>query len=258
MNPHAVAFAGWQARLDDACRGLDAIRRVVALAETASTQDAPETRAARAGTVVTAWRQTAGRGRFGRSWADTGEEGVAASFVVQAQPGERLALVGAIAAAEACEASLGAPVGIKWPNDTFVSGRKLAGVLIERRGDLAVIGIGINALQRGFPPELSGRATSLAMLGATLDRVDVLAALIRGLDAALSATDESLAAGFHSRDVLRGTRALFATPDGPVEGEVQSIDPLRGLVVRTETGERFLPAQSTSVAEWGGIRVRAV
>lgn len=258
MNPHAVAFAGWQARLDDACRGLHAIRRVVALAETASTQDAPETRAASAGTLVTAWRQTAGRGRFGRHWADTGTEGVAASFVVEAQSGERLALIGAIAAAEACEAALGAPVGIKWPNDTFVSGRKLAGVLIERRGDLAVIGIGINVAQADFPPELAARATSLALLGAHADRVEVLCALMRALDRALEATDEALVAGFHARDALRGTRALFATPEGPVEGEVRSIDPMHGLVVRTETGERFLPAQSTSVAEWGGIRVRTV
>jgi hypothetical protein len=52
------------------------------------------------------------------------------------------------------------------------------------------------------------------------------------------------------RDALRGTRALFATPQGPVEGEVRSVDPMRGLVVRTASGEHFLPAQSTSVAEW--------
>jgi hypothetical protein len=42
-----------------------------------------------------------------------------------------------------------------------------------------------------------------------------------------------------------------------VEGEVRSIDPMRGLVVRTESGERFLPAVSTSVAEWGGVVRRA-
>jgi len=66
VNAPAVAFAEWHARLEDACRGLHAIRGVVALADTASTQDAPETRAAAAGTLVTAWRQTAGRGRFGQ------------------------------------------------------------------------------------------------------------------------------------------------------------------------------------------------
>jgi hypothetical protein len=60
-----------------------------------------------------------------------------------------------------------------------------------------------------------------------------------------------------ARDALRGHRALFATPDGPVEGEVRSIDPMRGLIVRTESGERFLPAVSTSVAEWGGVVRRA-
>jgi BirA family biotin operon repressor/biotin-[acetyl-CoA-carboxylase] ligase len=258
VNAPAVAFAEWHARLEDACRGLHAIRGVVALADTASTQDAPETRAAAAGTLVTAWRQTAGRGRFGRNWADTGTEGVAASFVVEAQSSERLALIGALAAAQACEGALGAAVGIKWPNDTIVAGRKLAGVLIERRGELAVIGIGINVSQRAFDGELAARATSLAMLGAHADRVDVLCALVRSLDGALAATDEALVAGFHARDALRGARALFATPDGPVEGEVRSIDPMHGLVVRTETGERFLPAQSTSVAEWGGVRVRAL
>ena len=258
MNPRAAAFADWQARLEDACRGCSAIRSVATLSETASTQDAPETRAAAAGTLVTTYRQTAGRGRFGRNWADTGTEGVAASFVVEAQSTERLALIGAIAAAAACESALGAPVGIKWPNDTIVGGKKLAGVLIERRGDLAVIGIGINVSQAGFGAELAARATSLAMLGAPVDRVEVLCALIASLDRALTATDAELTAQFHARDALRGTRALFATPEGPVEGEVRSVDPMRGLVVRTETGERFLPAQSTSVAEWGGIRVRAL
>jgi BirA family biotin operon repressor/biotin-[acetyl-CoA-carboxylase] ligase len=258
LTAHAVAFTCWQPRLDEACRGLRAIHSVVALEETASTQDAPETRAAQAGTLVTAWRQTAGRGRFGRRWADTGAEGVAASFVVDAQSGERLALVGAIAAAEACEAALGSAVGIKWPNDTIVGGRKLAGVLIERRGGLAVIGIGINVSQAAFPVEIASRATSLAILGASVDRLEVLAHLMRSLDRALAAPDAALVAGFHARDALRGTRALFATPEGPVEGEVRSVDPMHGLRVRTETGERFLPAQSTSVAEWGGVRVRAL
>jgi BirA family biotin operon repressor/biotin-[acetyl-CoA-carboxylase] ligase len=260
-----VAFAQWQGRLSAECMRLGQIRSAVALAETSSTQDARETRAARAGTLVTAWRQTAGRGRFGRNWADTQTAGVAASFVVEAQAGERLALIGAVAAADASEAALGssresslesgqrATVGIKWPNDTVVDGKKLAGVLIERRGDVAVIGIGINVSQERFEGELAQRATSLAILGAHVDRIDVLIALMRALDGALT----DLVARFHARDALRGTRALFATPEGPLEGEVVSIDPMHGLMVRTDTGERFLPASSTSVAEWGRARVQS-
>lgn len=257
MSASGVDIDSWRWRLNHACAALGSIKRVVVLDETPSTQDAPETRAAEAGTLVTAWRQTAGRGRFGRQWADTGTEGVAASFVVEAQSSERLALIGAVAAAEACASLLESgpgEVGIKWPNDTVVAGRKLAGVLIERRGDLAVVGIGINVAQRAFEGELAARATSLAILGTTPDRMDVLLELMRAIDAALVASDAHLVAAFARRDALRGTRALFATPEGPVEGEVVSLEPMRGLVVRTDSGERFLPALTTSVAEWGVFR----
>ena len=250
-------FSAWRARLDAACAGTTLVRQAFALEETPSTQDAPETRDAAPGTVVTAWKQTAGRGRFGRAWADTATAGIAATFVVDVQPAERLALAGAIAAADAAESALGARVGIKWPNDVVVGGRKLAGVLIETRGPRAFIGIGINVAHERFEGELESRATSLAMLGARADRIDVLCALVSAIDRALASSDAALVEQFLARDALRGTRALFATPDGPVEGEVRSVDPMRGLVVRTDSGERFLPAGSTSVAEWGGRRVRA-
>ncbi|MEY3025359.1 MAG: hypothetical protein RLZZ238_256, partial [Planctomycetota bacterium] len=78
----------------------------------------------------------------------------------------------------------------------------------------------------------------------------VLCTLVGALDRALTASDAWLVERFLERDALRGTRALFATPAGPVEGEVRSVDPMRGLVVRTAMGEHFLSAQSTSVAEW--------
>lgn len=268
-----VALADWPARLAAVCAETALFHRGIALQETASTQDAPETRAARAGTLVTAWRQTAGRGRFGRHWSDTAEAGIATTFVVDQQPAERLALAAAVAAAEAAEFALRAgaargagatgteppsvvvpprSVGIKWPNDIVVGGRKLAGALIETSGGRALIGIGMNIAQQRFEGELEARATSLAMLGVRVDRVDVLCELVRALDRALAATDAGLAEQFAARDALRGTRALFATPSGPVEGEVVSVDPMRGLVVRTDSGEHFLPANSTSVAEWAG------
>ncbi|MFZ9881412.1 MAG: hypothetical protein ACO3QC_08430, partial [Phycisphaerales bacterium] len=83
------------------------------------------------------------------------------------------------------------------------------------------------------------------------DRIDVLCALVAALDRALLASDLDLVEQFLARCALRGTRTLFSTPEGPVEGEVRSVDPMRGIVVRTASGERFLPAASTSVAEWG-------
>jgi BirA family biotin operon repressor/biotin-[acetyl-CoA-carboxylase] ligase len=250
----SVPFSAWPARLHAACADCTLLRTAVALETTTSTQDAPETRSAHAGTLVTAWRQSSGRGRFGRNWADTATMGIAVTFVVDAQPAERLALAGAVAAAEAAESTLGARVGIKWPNDIVVGGRKLAGVLIETTSGRALIGIGMNIAQPRFEAELEDRATSLAMLGAHADRIEVLCALIGTLDRALLASDAALVEHFLARDALRGTRALFSTPAGPVEGEVRSVDPMRGLVVRTDSGEHFLPAHSTSVAEWGGRR----
>ena len=247
--PHALA--DWQPRLDALCAPSSRFRRAIVLEETASTQDAAETRAASAGTFVTAWRQTAGRGRFGRSWSDTAEAGIATTFVVDTQPAERLALASAVAAADAAESALGTAVGIKWPNDIVVGGRKLAGVLIERSAGRVLMGIGLNVAQQAFAGELAQRATSLAMLGARVDRLDVLCALVMALDRALGVGDDDLLAQFHARDALRGTRALFSTPAGPVEGEVLSVDPMRGLRVRSDGREHFLPAQSTSVAEWG-------
>ena len=248
---NARPLSDWQPRLDAICAGSARFRSATVLEETLSTQDAPETRSAAPGSVVTAWRQTSGRGRFGRHWSDTGDQGVAVTFVIDAQPAERLALVGAVAAAEAAESALGAPVGVKWPNDIVIGGRKLAGVLIERSAGRVLMGIGLNVAQQAFAGELAPRATSLAMLGARVDRLDVLCALVTALDRALGAGDDDLLAQFHARDALRGTRALFSTPAGPVEGEVLSVDPMRGLRVRSDGREHFLPAQSTSVAEWG-------
>ena len=249
-----VPFAAWSERLNDACSSCALFRTAIALQETPSTQDAPETRAAPTGTVVTAWRQTAGRGRFGRVWVDRATMGLAATFVVDRQAAERLALAGAVAAADAAESVLGARVGIKWPNDIVVGGRKLAGVLIEATSARALVGIGMNITHPSFDGELESRATSLAMLGTRVDRVEVLCLLVKALDRALVASDAHLVEQFLERDALRGPRALFSTPTGPVEGEVRSVDPMRGLVLRTESGERFLPANSTSVAEWGEKR----
>ncbi|MFM7134306.1 MAG: biotin--[acetyl-CoA-carboxylase] ligase [Planctomycetota bacterium] len=240
----------WQSRLSDRCAGATLVRRAVVVAKTASTMDDPATRDAPCGTVVATLRQTSGRGRLGRAWADTGLDGVAATFVVEPQPPERIALAGALAAARAVERSLGRRVGVKWPNDIVVDGRKLAGVLVERRGDRMNVGIGINVAQRGFDETLAARATSLAILGSAVDRLEVLCALVDALDAALVSSDGELVDEFVLRDALRGTRALFATPGGPVEGEVRSVDPMRGLVVRIDSGEVFLPAATTSVAEW--------
>lgn len=254
----------WPARLEEALdrcgRHLRAVRVV---AETGSTQDVARELDWPPGLVVVAGRQTAGRGRLGRGWADTGDEGIALTAVVRVESddaAERLVLASAVAAARAIDRAAGLTVGIKWPNDLVVDGRKLAGILIERRSDIAAIGVGINVAQRSFPAELAERATSVALAahGAAPDRLEVLAELLPALDAALAEPLAGLEAAFHQRDALRGGRASFETPFGVVEGTVHEVRPTQGLLVDVGAERRFLAAATTSVRWWkpGGASSR--
>ena len=159
-----------QAVIDANC---EIFRRAFVLGETSSTQDAAVRLAAGPGEVVTTGRQTAGRGRLGRPWADTAEHGIAVTGVLTHENAERLSLTTAVAVAETAETLTGRPVGIKWPNDIVADGRKLAGILLEQRGEACLIGVGINVHHHNWPADLASKALSLRDLGATTDRLGV-------------------------------------------------------------------------------------
>lgn len=121
------------------------------------------------GTVVATLRQTAGRGRRGRNWISP--EGNC-YFSVLLRPDvcvenvSMLTLVAALSVAETIESLTGLDVGIKWPNDIVVNGKKLCGILTESSMDLnglkyVVIGVGVNANQEMFDEEIEDMATSL-------------------------------------------------------------------------------------------------
>jgi BirA family transcriptional regulator, biotin operon repressor / biotin---[acetyl-CoA-carboxylase] ligase len=132
------------------------------------------------GTVVHATRQTAGRGRLGRSWWSPPEGAVLMSVILR--PTVALARVAglslevALAVVEVL-ARRGFEARIRWPNDVLIGGLKVAGVLSELIEDDAgrpalVVGLGLNAnVARGdFPEEIRGIATSLSeSLGASID-----------------------------------------------------------------------------------------
>lgn len=116
------------------------------------------------GSWLRADRQTGGRGRQGRDWHSP-QGNLHASTLVRLQPSDppapTLALVAAVALHELCAALLpDRYVSIKWPNDILVGGAKLAGILLERRGDAVVIGMGVNLAHH--PEGLPRPATSLA------------------------------------------------------------------------------------------------
>jgi BirA family biotin operon repressor/biotin-[acetyl-CoA-carboxylase] ligase len=123
---------------------------------------------------ILAGRQTAGKGRRGRSW-DMEAGNLAATLLLrpEAPPAQAAQLSFAAALAVADLAAAFAPhaaITVKWPNDVLADGRKLAGILLEAERDCLAIGIGVNLA--GHPEATEFPATSLAALGLTPPRPD--------------------------------------------------------------------------------------
>ena len=179
------------------------------------------------GTVVTAAEQTAGRGRQGRSW--TAPPGKALLYSALLRPlDERHLLLPLAAPLAVCEAAEelqpGIDCAIKWPNDVWVEGRKLAGVLIEAKPEerWAVIGVGLNLSIEPdeFPPELRETATSLR--GGSVDQAHRV--LSAALDRWVAAEREATLAAWRSRDALRGREVSWADGSGVADGIEDSGD----------------------------------
>lgn len=177
------------------------MRRIVVLEATGSTNDDARRLAAEGapeGTVVLAERQSAGRGRLGRSWDSPERAGLYLSVLLRpTEPPEdigRYPIAAAVAVCSACRAFVGADAVLKWPNDVLVHGRKLAGILSELRqgnsGTELVLGVGVNVNQtrEDFEAALRGTATSLRELrrGVRVDREALAAALLEALGVGLT------------------------------------------------------------------------
>ena len=106
-------------------------------------------------------QQHGGKGRQGREWMSM-QGNFSGSTLVELRPGDppahSLSMVAGLALAEAVDAALSnQPLLLKWPNDLLLNGAKLAGILLERRGDTVVIGFGVNL---AGAPKLEARRTA--------------------------------------------------------------------------------------------------
>jgi BirA family biotin operon repressor/biotin-[acetyl-CoA-carboxylase] ligase len=186
--------------------------RVIRLAITPSTQDVA--RRLPVGSAVVADHQTSGRGRLGRAWDSPPGASLLASFVL---PFRDLALFAAgVAAARAC----GPEVRLKWPNDLYVEGQKLAGLLAERHGDRCVVGIGIN---------LSWAPEGAAMLDR--DREELLADLAGELEDWFGATDEAILGAWRERSMTLGSWVRIELDGDRFEGLAEAIENDGALIV---------------------------
>lgn len=160
-------------------------------------------------TCIAARRQTAGRGRAGRSWAAAGGGAVAVSLIAPWPEGPgriHVPVATGIALSRSLSRAFGLEVRVKWPNDLLVRGRKLAGILVEGRAladglGYVIVGLGLNvgATRAELDALELPHATSLALEGAppaALGGDGPLCAVLSAFDASLAAGEEDLPAAF--------------------------------------------------------------
>lgn len=197
------------------------------------------------GAVVTAAEQTAGRGRQGRSWSAPAGKALLYSAILRPLDRRHLLLPLAVPLA-VCEAAEQLQprrrCQIKWPNDIWHEGRKLAGVLIEARPQdgWAVIGVGLNlAIEEDeFPPELRDTAVSLfasavPYVGIANIRNSGTRALNEQLARWVDADSDTVLSAWRARDALRDREVAWAEGSGVAAG----IDDRGNLLVRVAGGE---------------------
>ncbi len=187
-------------------------------------------------TTVIAERQTAGRGRGGSSWSSE-EGGLFMSWSFRPRIGIAASLVPlriGIAVSRAVERLHGVSVGIKWPNDIWVGGQKLCGILCEGGPDGVIAGVGVNVRVTPTDPELSQPAIGLEdLVGHHVSRGALAGAILKGarelLDRGGGVLRPDELAELEARDILAG-QAVRVVP-GP-EGVATGIDQHGRLGVR--------------------------
>lgn len=205
------------------------------------------------GMTVVAWEQTAGKGRLGRQWTSP-PGGLWMSVVLRPAlaPAEiaGVTLTAAVAVAEAIAAVTGVEVGIKWPNDLLVDGRKVCGILTELAAEAdrvnhVTVGIGINVnLDEDVLPVAAATApTSLRLAAGREVSLPRLAAAV--LDRLEEWYGRLLAEGFEP--VRRRWTALSATlgqtvtvtlPGLTLTGTARELAPDGSLILDLPDGSR--------------------
>lgn len=202
------------------------------------------------GTVYSAGRQSAGKGRRGRSWLSESEENL--YFTILLRPDmepekiSMLTLVMAHAVAEGIRTVAGAATRIKWPNDILIGNKKVCGILSEmkleeRTAAYCVIGVGINIGQTSFPEELQEKATSLYSEGFSVDARNLLKGILRAFEKDYEAFVDTgdispVLDEYNALLTGKGDMVRVLEPSGEYEGKSLGVNRLGELLVEKEDG----------------------
>jgi BirA family biotin operon repressor/biotin-[acetyl-CoA-carboxylase] ligase len=222
------------------------------------------------GAVLSADAQTQGRGRTGNHWHSAA--GLGLWFSVLLRPAiepDRLGLItclAALAVAEAVIDKTALSARIKWPNDVWIEGRKVAGILTEMRSRYpepkpVVVGFGVNVNHEAedFSGEIADTALSLRMAaGAYVDRTDLFGSILGHLHRWYTAfgggDDSAIEERYRELSLMPGRKVRFHFGHENVEGVVTGISCAKGLCLRLDTGEeRIFRAEHIAQVDFNDI-----
>ena len=208
------------------------------------------------GTLAVADRQTAGRGRRGRTWESPAGSSIYMSILLRPEiapnKASMLTLVMALNVVEGIRECVGSGedipgIQIKWPNDIIINGKKLAGILTEMSSQIdyinhVTVGVGINVNMTEFPEEIADTATSLRLeCGHTVKRASLIAAVMERLEENyeifLETEDLSGLLGRYSALLVNRDRdVLIIGQKEKYQAHAIGIDNTGELIVRREDG----------------------
>lgn len=218
-------------------------------------------RRAERGEVSPTWliakRQTAGRGRRGRAWTSHDGNLMATLLFTTHEPPQQIALLGfatGVAIAETIDAVIGAGAAqLKWPNDVFINGAKVAGIMLDSgalsNGEMWVaLAFGVNLADA--PENIDQRTTSLrdilppdapapeplAFLAALRPKLEAWCARIR------SEGFDPLRRAWMERAYGLGQEARVVQGENILEGRIAGLSARGELELDTETGRRLIAA----------------
>ena len=187
--------------------------------------------------LIVASQQVGGRGRRGNTFSSP-KGGIYMSLVMREPQGinaELLTSFAGVCTCEALEDVHGIKARIKWVNDIYVEGRKLAGILVERRDGHIIVGIGVNGL---VTPALDGdvRATSLSEYVVDPDLEKVCAGIAKRIVCGLSAgiDGKRLIEACKERSYLLGRKVSFELDGTTACGVARDLDEDGALLVEVQ------------------------
>ena len=206
--------------------------------------------------VIVAEEQSAGRGRFGRSFYSPAKKGIYMSVLLKRQEmiqdATFITIQTAVAINRAIKKLYGLETEIKWVNDLYYQGKKICGILTEAISDFEsgmieaiIIGIGINVSTKEFPKELQDKATSLNLDKA--NRNQFIAEILKQLFKIINEDFKETLAEYKSLSCVLNKKIEFMLKGQLYTGTVKDINELGNLVVIYNDQEIILSSGEVSI-----------